>query len=100
MSEYYQPAPPDKDPYLWRLAQRRAAFRSHFRTYVIINIMLWLIWLLTGSDTSRNGIPWPAWSTAGWGIGLLFHYFGAYSNSGDPVEKEYEKLKNQQQKQP
>jgi hypothetical protein len=33
--------------------------------------------------------------TLGWGIGLAFHFYGAYyGNKYDSVQKEYEKLKN------
>ena len=90
----YNTTPPDKDPQLWEIAQRRASFKSHLGTYIVINIFLWAIWYFTdGSGYGRGNWPWPVWSTLGWGIGLLFHFMGAYvfpkSNS---VEREYEKL--------
>lgn len=89
----YQPTPPGKDPELWMIARRRASFKSHFATYIVINIFLWLLWYFTGAKTDGNRIPWPAWSTLGWGIGLTFHYIGAYVRS-DNVDREYEKLQN------
>ena len=92
----YQPAPEGKDPQLWQLAQRRASFKSHLTTYLLVNSFLWLIWVLTGAKSHGNYIPWPVWSTVGWGIGLASHYFSAYvSTKENSVEKEYEKLKNQ-----
>ena len=90
----YQPTPPGKDPQLWMLAKRRASFKRHFATYFIINIFLWVLWALTGTDRDGSGIPWPAWTTFGWGIGLFFHYLGAYSGTNN-VEWEYEKIQNQ-----
>lgn len=91
---YQQPAPPDKDPQLWEIAQRRASFKSHFAYYLVINGFLWAIWTFAGGRSEHyGGLPWPIWPTLGWGIGLLFHFMGAYvypqSNS---VEREYEKL--------
>lgn len=96
MSHYHQ-TPPDKDPRLWQLAQRRASFKSHLLTYLIVNAGLWLIWYFTGGRTYGNSIPWPAWASFGWGIGLVSHYFSAYTNNGfASVENEYDKLtKNQ-----
>ncbi len=88
----YQSTPEGRDPQLWQLAQRRASFKSHLTSYLIVNGFLWILWFF--SDGERHGtLPWPAWSTLGWGIGLFFHYMGAYVNTGkNSVEKEYDKL--------
>lgn len=108
MSQYHQPAPEGKDPVLWEIAQKRAAFRKHLITYLIVNAFLWAIWYLTigrhsGTDVLRSinagSIPWPVWPTLGWGIGLAFNYAGAYMfHKSNTVESEYQKLKNQQSK--
>ena len=79
----------EKDDQLWQQAKARADFKIHVATYVIINGMLWLIWLFTGSVHSY---PWPIWPTIGWGIGLIFNYLSVYKFK-NTVEKEYEKLK-------
>jgi hypothetical protein len=93
----YQPAPEGKDPYLWQLAQRRASFKRHLATYIIVNAFLWLIWAFSGARTHEGSIPWPLWSTLGWGIGLASHYVSAYiASKENSVEKEYEKLKQNQ----
>lgn len=89
----YQPTPSGKEPHLWEIAQRRASFKTHLATYIIVNGFLWGVWFFTNQHVDHNGFPWPVWPTFGWGIGLFFHFMGAYvypqSNS---VEKEYEKL--------
>lgn len=91
----YQPAPEGKDPHIWNLAQRRVAFKSHLATYVIINLFFWVLWYLTDGKT-HGGLPWPVWPMLGWGIGLVFHFIGAYVNTGNnSLEREYDKLKNQ-----
>lgn len=88
----YQPAPEGKDPILWEIAQRRASFKSHALAYLIINLFLWGLWFFN-SKTNNSGYPWPIWTTLGWGIGLAFHFAGAYVfPKANSVEKEYEKL--------
>ena len=98
---YHQPAPEGKDPQLWDIAQRRASFRRHFATYFIVNAFLWALWYFTGNERYGSALPWPAWSTLGWGIGIAFHYISAYvTTQSNSVDKEYEKLKQQQQNKP
>ena len=97
--EQYLTGPEQKDPRLWAIAKRRASFKRELVSYVVINAFLWLIWLLTSKDNYSGDIPWPVWSTAGWGIGIVFHYIGAYKYPKEYMtEKEYEKLKQQQNK--
>jgi hypothetical protein len=92
MSRYQQPAPVGKDPILWEIAQRRASFKSHALIFVLVNLLLWGIWFFN-LPTNDNGYPWPLWTTLGWGIGLAFHFAGAYVfPKANSVEKEYEKL--------
>lgn len=98
---YDQTTPQGKDPRLWQLAQRRAAFKGHLAMYLIVNVFLWLLWFFSGSKTYGPGLPWPVWPTLGWGIGLAFHYIGAYVNvRPNSVEKEYEKLMNEKRTHP
>lgn len=103
---HYQPTPEGKDPELWEIAQRRASFKRHALTYVIMNSFFWAVWFLSSNRHHMDfdfdhgyRFPWPIWAMIGWGIGLAFHFAGAYifprSNS---VQSEYEKLKNQQKK--
>jgi len=101
MSHHYEPAPEGKDPELWEVAQKRASFKSHLVSYVLVNIFLWALWYFTAfgnADFTEDDIlvPWPVWTTLGWGIGLAYHFAGAYIfPKGNAVEREYEKLKNQ-----
>lgn len=118
---YYQTPPEGKDPQLWHLARRRISFRRHLAVYLIINIFLWALWYFGGRhnsysdvqiydyDTPSNDngihyynsrIPWPLWTTLGWGIGLAFHFMSAYVTTGShSIEKEYNKLVENKNKQ-
>jgi hypothetical protein len=90
----------NKDEKLWYIAKKRVKFKRHLAAYIIVNGFLWILWFFTlNHEDARDhmGLPWPAWSCLGWGIGLAFSYYGAYmSNGTDDVQKEYEKLKNKE----
>ncbi len=99
----YQPIPEGKDLQLWRIAHKRASFKSHLMVYIVINLFFWVIWYFTKREVSTefNGIhfPWPVWPMLGWGIGLFFHFMGAYVYTEEnSVEREYNKLKQKSNK--
>jgi hypothetical protein len=100
----YQPVPPGKDPQLWQLANKRASFKRHLTTYLIVNGFLWILWYASknGYNGEFNGMrfPWPVWPMLGWGIGLAFHYIGAYVSTGSSsIDREYDQLIQKQTKQ-
>ncbi|HYH16467.1 MAG TPA: 2TM domain-containing protein [Flavisolibacter sp.] len=96
---YYQTTPEGRDPHLWRIAQARASFKRNLAAYLVMSVVFWVIWYMTGGRNYDGGLPWPIWPMFGWGIGVLFHYLGAYQTSkNNPVEKEYEKLIQNQNK--
>jgi hypothetical protein len=80
---------PLTDTELHQLAKKRVEFRSHFLVYLVVMAALWSIWFFTGQH-----YMWPVWPMAGWGIGLVFHYFFEYrSSSFLSEEEEFRKLK-------
>lgn len=85
----------EKDRELWKLAKKRVGFKRHLAAYVIINSFLWAMWYFTEYRHGEwGGIPWPVFSTLGWGIGVMFNFLGAYVfTKHNAVEREYEKLK-------
>jgi hypothetical protein len=88
-NQHNQPAG-ERDPETWEIAKRRVSFKNHLATYIVINAFLWAIWYFY-SDGDHG--YWPIYSTLGWGIGLMFHFLGAYVfPKENSVEREYEKL--------
>jgi len=82
-----------RDEKLWKKAGERVAFKKHLTTYVLVNIFLWLLWYFT-SDGHQNTFAWPIFTTVGWGIGIVAHYFKTYVNDEEEtIQKEYNKLK-------
>ena len=93
MSTDFQNKDNTRDPQLWEIAQRRVSFKYHLVTYIIINAFLWIVWAMSGSKNDHNDLPWAIWPTLGWGLGLFFHFLGAFVfPKQNAVEKEYEKL--------
>jgi 2TM domain-containing protein len=79
------------DQQLRELAKKRVDFRRHLVVYFIINGLIWTVWLLT-----EQKYPWPIWPTAGWGVGIIFHYIFDYHSLGFlSEEEEYKKLKHE-----
>ncbi len=88
----------NRDARLWMEAKKRAGFKSHLISFMLVNALLWVIWWFTVPDISQGRqIPWPLWPLIGWGIGLTFHYVFTYLVRHDgqrAIEREYEKLVN------
>ena len=88
----------EKDHELWEIAKKRASFKYHLAVYIVMNIFFWAVWYFGGSSAGE-GYVWPIWPTLGWGIGLTFHYLGAYvfPKGKNAAEREYEKLTKSKQ---
>ncbi|MDQ2753725.1 MAG: 2TM domain-containing protein [Bacteroidota bacterium] len=81
----------DKDRALWQMAKRRAAFKTSFVVYIVVNLGLVAIWYFSSGPGTYF---WPVWPALGWGIGIALQYASAYhSNKVFSVEEEYKKLK-------
>ncbi|HEQ79048.1 MAG TPA: 2TM domain-containing protein [Euryarchaeota archaeon] len=52
-------------------------FYKHLAAYVVVNLMLFFIWLWTYFFDGET-FPWFIFPLGGWGIGLLFHFLSAF----------------------
>lgn len=89
----------NRDEQLWRIAKKRAGFKKQLASYIIVNGFLWALWFFTEriEHDDDGGMPWPIWSTLGWGVGLAFSYYNAYIyNKEDETMREYQKLKDKE----
>jgi len=109
------PNPPASMPYLtqpsldpqaelYRRAAKRADAKLHFyrhlRSYLIVNIFLWLIALFTGFNSGSGSFwsfGWPLWVTLFWGIGLVFEYVNVFmindQRKQDMIEAEMRRMR-------
>jgi len=76
-------------------AKKKAAalrgFYSHLISYIIINILLIIVNLLT----SPNDI-WFYWVTLFWGIGIIFHAMDTFTIRNQTRGQEWEEKKSQE----
>jgi len=74
--------------------EERKGFYIHFALYIAVNILLVIIWAVTGA-----GFPWFVFPLGGWGIGILFHFLEVFVFSRQTdwekrqIEREVERLK-------
>jgi hypothetical protein len=52
----------------------RRSFYAHLGPYVVVNLFLVMLYLLT----SPGGYFWPIWPMMGWGVGLGIHAWAAF----------------------
>jgi hypothetical protein len=74
--------------------KKRRDFRAHLFAYVLINLVVWGIWLVIGLS-SHSWWPWPVFVTLGWGIGVAFNGWDVYGRrpiTEDDVEREMRHL--------
>lgn len=51
----------------------KKGFNIHLIIFLLTTPVIWLVWYLT----DRTYL-WPLWQTAGWAIGVIFHYLGVF----------------------
>lgn len=85
------------DNELMKAAKARVAFKTHLMVFIMGNILIWLVWLMMYYIFIII-FPWALFPTVGWGVGLVFHYFIVFKWNEKWVEKEYQRLKTEQQK--
>jgi len=74
--------------------EEKKGFYVHFIVYIVVNILLIIIWAVTGA-----GFPWFIFPLGGWAIGILFHFLWVFVFSRQTswerreIEKEVERLK-------
>lgn len=68
----------------------REDFRMHALIYVLVNAFLWVLWF-TADGLATGGIPWPAYASIGWGIGLIAHWWSVYGVNDSRREAEIER---------
>ncbi len=75
--------------------RKKAEFRSHLTSYVLVNAALVVIWALTSGAGSYF---WPIWPILGWGVGIGFHAWETYGQkshgpSEDDIRREMDRLR-------
>ena len=78
-----------------RKVKAKKGFYGSFAAYATVNIILVIVWALSG-----GGYPWFLWPLGIWGVFVLFHYLRVFvfERRGDigAIEKEAERIKREQ----
>lgn len=77
-----------------KTVEAKMGFYVHLIVYIVVNTLLVGIWWFTG-----EGFPWFIFPLFGWGIALVIHFISTFKGltySDKMIEKEYEKLKKQE----
>lgn len=91
-----------EDLNLIKKAQKRVSFKIHFFIYAAANIFLWLLWYFIISNANMEKdvfLNFCLFTSLGWGVIVLAHYMIIYKWNQTLVDKEFSKLKKQQEKQ-
>ena len=70
--------------------KKKRDFRTHIFIYVLVNVMLVVIWAVTGA-----GFFWPVFVIFGWGIGVAANAWDVYARkpiTEDEIRRETERL--------
>jgi hypothetical protein len=72
--------------------KKRRDFRGHLLIYTAVNVFLVVLWAVT---SGTDAFFWPVFPIAGWGIGLVAHWWDAYHGDDfteDQIQHEMERL--------
>src|SRR5579871_5190108 len=63
--------------------RQRVEFVQHLSIYVIINLILWALWLVAASAVQSSVVhfPWPILLTLPWGIAIAIHGIVVYTQT-------------------
>lgn len=90
------------DEQVTKMAKARVGFKVHFMVYVLVNLFLMAIWMVTsGADmmdarvNDMDDYYWPMWTHLGWGLGVAIHGFMVYGPGNNMLAREEEKIRQQ-----
>lgn len=69
-------------------AKQKQMFFLHVIVFAVVTAITWFI-----CYSAKEGwvYPWPAWTTAAWGLGLIGHWCAVYTSYEDPGMEEYKR---------
>ena len=69
-----------------RRLHRKRDYFAHLTSYLIVNGVLVVVWLIIGLTTGA-WFPWPLFPIAGWGIGLAFDTWATFGPPSRPIDE-------------
>ena len=84
-----------------RKVKAKRNFYRHLGTYLVVNAVLFVIWLITDSDLGSANM-WFLWPLGIWGVFVIVNFLQVFvfgtsiAQERAAVEKEVEKIKKEQ----
>lgn len=71
--------------------KQKTALVIHFVIFAIATVASWMLY-----DKGAEGwaYPWPAWTTAAWGLAYIGHWCAVYTSYEDKGHEEYTRQAN------
>jgi hypothetical protein len=79
--------------------ERRISFFMHLASYFVINTAIFLVWFFVTNH--GKGFPWFVIPLAGWGIGVVAHFFNVFVFHGlreRLIEREMERIQQKKKR--
>ena len=73
--------------------RQKREFGQHMLSYFTTNAMLVAINIFTSGS-----VTWAVWPILGWGIGLVFHAWGALNSGSESFQEEYEAFRRKKER--
>jgi 2TM domain len=78
-----------------RQLKKRRDLKAHAFVYLLVNLVVWGIWVAIGLTSPHSWWPWPVFVTLAWGIGLVTNAWDVYFRrpiTEEEVQHEIEQL--------
>lgn len=68
--------------------KQKQIFIIHAIVFLVVTAITWVVY-----DNGVEGwaYPWPAWTTAAWGLSLIGHWCAVYLSYEDPGHEDYKR---------
>lgn len=69
-------------------SKQKMTLMVHAVIFAIATIFSWMVY---DKGVDSWAYPWPAWSTAAWGLALIGHWCAVYLTYEDPGHEDYKR---------
>jgi hypothetical protein len=64
-------------------AKQRSLLLMHCAAFVVVNALLWFLWMQKATPADGFKYPIHIWMTSAWALSLIAHWAALYTNRAD-----------------